>query len=101
MRMAVVLPAPFGPRRPWTEPGHTARSMPSTARVVPKVLTSPDASIARSDSPSVSVPRAGVCLEYVMAAMLAVHNRHVVGRREAVATAAAVAPPVDVLHRAQ
>jgi hypothetical protein len=31
-RIAVVLPAPFGPRGPWTAPGGTSRSMPSTAR---------------------------------------------------------------------
>src|SRR5918996_2223982 len=46
MRIVVVLPAPFGPRTPYTEPLRTARSTPSTARVSPKDLTRPVASIA-------------------------------------------------------
>ena len=32
MRMVVVLPAPFGPRKPWISPGATSRLTPSTAR---------------------------------------------------------------------
>ena len=47
MRIVVVLPAPFGPSTPYTEPRRTARSTPSTARTSPKVLTRPEASIAR------------------------------------------------------
>ena len=39
----VVLPAPFGPSTPKTSPRYTSRSMPSTARRSPKVLTSPRA----------------------------------------------------------
>jgi hypothetical protein len=35
IEMAVVLPAPFGPRRPKIWPGSTARSSASTARRVP------------------------------------------------------------------
>ena len=31
MRIAVVLPAPFGPRKPWISPGATDRLTPSTA----------------------------------------------------------------------
>ena len=31
MRMVVVLPAPFGPRKPKTSPSRTAKSMPATA----------------------------------------------------------------------
>jgi hypothetical protein len=45
--MVVVLPAPFGPSTPYTEPRRTDRSTPSTARVSPNVFTRPVASIAR------------------------------------------------------
>src|SRR5699024_10915829 len=38
-RMVVDLPAPFGPRKPWTSPCATSRSRPSSARVLPNVLT--------------------------------------------------------------
>ena len=31
MRRVVVLPAPFGPRKPTTSPSSTSRSTPSTA----------------------------------------------------------------------
>ena len=48
MRMVVVLPAPLGPRKPWTTPLRTARSTPSTARSSPNTLTRPEASMARS-----------------------------------------------------
>src|SRR5687767_4541379 len=46
MRTVVVLPAPFGPSRPYTVPAGTVRSTPSTARVSPKTLTRPDVSMA-------------------------------------------------------
>src|SRR5262245_56296059 len=46
MRSVVVLPAPFGPRTPNTVPACTDRSMPSTARVSPNVLTRPWVSMA-------------------------------------------------------
>src|SRR6266487_2413822 len=46
MRMVVVLPAPLGPRNPYTSPVSTFRSSPFKARVVPKFLTSPDTTIA-------------------------------------------------------
>ena len=36
MRMVVVFPAPFGPRRPKTVPSSTERSTPLTARTSPK-----------------------------------------------------------------
>jgi hypothetical protein len=35
MRIVVDLPAPFGPRKPVTRPGCTAKSTESTAFVVP------------------------------------------------------------------
>ena len=41
MRIVVDLPAPLGPRNPWTSPGATSRSSPSRARTGPKVLVSP------------------------------------------------------------
>src|SRR5665647_2660657 len=39
-RIVVDLPAPLGPRKPWTSPGATSRSSPSRARTGPKVLVS-------------------------------------------------------------
>src|SRR5699024_5874138 len=39
MRIVVDLPAPFGPRKPWTSPGWTSRLRPSSARAEPQVLT--------------------------------------------------------------
>ena len=38
--IVVDLPAPLGPRKPWTSPAVTSRSRPSRARTGPKVLTS-------------------------------------------------------------
>jgi hypothetical protein len=35
MRMLVVLPAPFGPRKPWICPGATLSDTPSTAVKLP------------------------------------------------------------------
>src|SRR5689334_8908831 len=43
MRMVVVLPAPFGPRKAWTSPAPTSRSRPSCARTLPYRLVSPAA----------------------------------------------------------
>src|SRR5882724_11199510 len=40
-RIVVVLPAPFGPRKPVTFPGWTAKLSPSTAVTGPKRLVSP------------------------------------------------------------
>src|SRR5699024_8057101 len=39
MRIVVDLPAPFGPRKPWTSPGWTSRLSPSSARSEPYDLT--------------------------------------------------------------
>ena len=36
MRSVVVLPAPFGPRKPVTEPGSTVKLSWSTARTLPR-----------------------------------------------------------------
>src|SRR5688500_15781636 len=41
MRSEVVLPAPFGPRKPVTAPGRTCAVRSSTASVAPKRLVSP------------------------------------------------------------
>src|SRR5690348_11211401 len=38
IRSVVVLPAPFGPRKPVTEPGATVKLSESTARCLPKIL---------------------------------------------------------------
>src|SRR5436190_3689028 len=45
-RIAVVFPAPFGPRRPNTVPSVATMSMPSRALTSLKFLTRPSASIA-------------------------------------------------------
>jgi len=34
--IAVVFPAPFGPRKPNTEPSGTVRSSPARARIFPR-----------------------------------------------------------------
>src|SRR5512143_450279 len=46
MRIVVVLPLPFGPRKPQTSPRRTRRSMWSTATLSPKDFVSPLTSIA-------------------------------------------------------
>src|SRR5215210_7282984 len=52
MWTVVDFPAPFGPRKPYTSPGSTRRSMPSTARgPFLNSLTRPCVSIAASDMP--------------------------------------------------
>ena len=38
MRKVVVLPAPFGPRKPKISPANTVRSMPETASTMPRRL---------------------------------------------------------------
>ena len=43
IRMALVLPAPFGPRKPKLSPGATSKSIASTAVSVPKRLVRPRA----------------------------------------------------------
>ena len=59
MRTVVVLPAPFGPRKPKTSPRTTVRSMPRTASIPPSnVRASERVSIACSGSASlITVPR--------------------------------------------
>src|SRR4051794_35351511 len=51
IRRVVDLPAPLGPRKPCTSPVSTVRSRPSSARVRPKFLTSPDTEIAAVMTP--------------------------------------------------
>ena len=46
IRISVVLPAPFGPRMANIMPRGTSRSIPSTARTLPNVLTRPRAEMA-------------------------------------------------------
>ncbi|VVB66618.1 Uncharacterised protein [Candidatus Gugararchaeum adminiculabundum] len=46
--MVVVLPAPFGPRKPKSSPFFMRRSMPSTAVKLPNFLVRPVQSIAYS-----------------------------------------------------
>ena len=58
MRIAVVLPAPFGPSTPYTPPALTARSTPATAWVLPKLFFNPLVSIA--SFPMGSIPSLGV-----------------------------------------
>ena len=40
-RIAVDLPEPLGPKKPWTSPRLTSRSRPSKAAVFPNVFRSP------------------------------------------------------------
>src|SRR5512134_1492497 len=47
MRMVVVLPAPFGPRKPRTSPFSTRNETPSTAVVRPYLLVRLSTSIIR------------------------------------------------------
>ena len=46
IRIVVVLPDPFGPRKPKTSPRGTSKSMPSTAVKSPKVLVRPRTEMA-------------------------------------------------------
>ena len=48
--MVVVLPDPFGPRNPYTDPSGTWRSIPSTAATAPNFLASPAVSMASSSA---------------------------------------------------
>src|SRR5690554_6204866 len=48
MRSVVVLPAPFGPRKPVTRPGWTVKLRSSTARTDPKVFVRPRTSTTPS-----------------------------------------------------
>src|SRR5262245_50185906 len=51
IRMVVVLPAPFGPRKPWISPGSTSRLTPSTAVKRPYFLTSSSTRIIGASPP--------------------------------------------------
>src|SRR5437763_6858983 len=53
IRIAVVLPAPFAPRKPDTSPAATSKEMPSTAVKVPKRRVSSRASMAGVDGDDV------------------------------------------------
>jgi hypothetical protein len=48
-RNVVVLPAPFGPRKPVTRPGRTVKLSPSTAVTGPERLLRPLTSIMAGD----------------------------------------------------
>ena len=50
-RIVVVLPAPFGPRKPVTRPGWHRNEMSSTARKPPYDLVSPVTSIMATIQP--------------------------------------------------
>src|SRR5258708_39871658 len=58
MRMVVVLPAPFGPRKPWISPGSTERLTPSTAVKEPYVLTRAPTPVVASGPPRPEMGRA-------------------------------------------
>ncbi len=47
IRMVVVLPEPFGPRKAVTVPGVTVKPRSVTASTVPKVLVRPRTSISQ------------------------------------------------------
>src|SRR5437867_1901402 len=59
MRMVVVLPAPFGPRKPTISPTSTRNEMPRTASTAPKVLVRSRTSIIAwpMPLPAISNPR--------------------------------------------
>src|SRR5260370_17501201 len=46
LRISVVLPAPLGPRRPYTSPRRTRKLTPSRAVCLPNRLTTPSTSTA-------------------------------------------------------
>ena len=50
IRIVVVLPAPFGPRKPVTRPGRTVKDRSSTAVTGPKRLLIRSTSIMPADS---------------------------------------------------
>ena len=56
--MVVVLPAPFGPRKPVTCPGRTVKLRSSTAVTGPKRLVSPSTSIVPASIVPVLIMRA-------------------------------------------
>ena len=56
MRIAVVLPAPFAPRKPNTSPWPTSKVIASTAVNVPKRRVRPSTSMLRSARSPVMPP---------------------------------------------
>src|SRR5919106_4894074 len=62
IRMRVVLPAPFSPRRAWTSPPRTSKSIPRLATRSPKRFVIPRSSRAGapSDAPSTLTSAAGL-----------------------------------------
>src|SRR3954447_26166832 len=72
MRTSVVLPAPFGPRRPKTIPSGTSRSTPASAVVEPNRLTTPAALTA--DGPARRDPLVSGCLIAAVGALLVVRE---------------------------
>ena len=54
IRTAVVLPAPFGPSSPRTDPVATPRSTPSSATTFPNRFEAPSSRSANSRSPAIS-----------------------------------------------
>src|SRR5947209_16344066 len=52
IRSIVVLPAPFGPKRPKNSPRSTVSWMPFSASTVPYRFVSPEASIAATAAPT-------------------------------------------------
>jgi hypothetical protein len=53
-RIAVVLPAPFGPRKPNTSPGGTVKLSPSSATTSPNVRRKPASSSTPSWLPTIA-----------------------------------------------
>src|SRR6476660_2247317 len=56
IRRVVVLPAPFGPRKPVTRPASTVNDRSSTARTFLYTLVRPDTTICPMDTPSLGPP---------------------------------------------
>src|SRR5579862_312692 len=56
IRISVVLPAPFGPRKPKATPRGTTRSAPSTASRSPNLLVRPVVSMTAVVSPAEPIP---------------------------------------------
>src|SRR5918994_1414156 len=59
IRIVLVLPAPFGPRKPNDSPRATSKSMPSTAVKSPKRLVSPRAWMSDVDRSVDAAPGLG------------------------------------------
>src|SRR5664279_2708279 len=55
MRSVVVLPAPFGPRKPVTDPGWTVKLSRSTARMLPRKTLVSSSTTIRPSRPDCAV----------------------------------------------